>query len=411
MYIRRVKDEKREFLVRGKPVALNPGDGFTMVLDEFLYVLRSSRSGVTPQFESVKRSGGVETPVSLSSVPSTLSTQSKRGPDPFAYTSDLATTKSKSVSSAPLPVGDPIAIDDDDDELRQVMALSRATSGLDPKPDAAQTNSTEADEDYARQLQEQFDAEENAVAAAAKKAVVSAPTPRPVVSASSSNTTSSSFGLSLNRAPMVGTSKPGDLLGASSVNHLSTRKPVLAPATQALGRKQALVVDDSNLDEDAMNEMADAFSSAVTRDTSSARPPTTNTFSSKNRSNVSGLTAMGVKSGIQPSSATLHTRTPFQRPPGYNAPFQSKAKPLAPERPSDSNPVSANRLSMPVVKKSGALMGRLLEREKEDSSAPRKQSGKRSPPENISSEEESFENEDTILGDLQHISPKKRRFG
>ena len=53
MYIRRVDDMRREFIPRNDKVPLMVGDGFTLILDDHLYVL--SQGGVeTPLFTSIK---------------------------------------------------------------------------------------------------------------------------------------------------------------------------------------------------------------------------------------------------------------------------------------------------------------------------------------------------------------------
>jgi hypothetical protein len=52
MYVRRRKDEAREFLVRGKPVSLLTGDGFTLLFDKHLWVLQN-KTGPTPTFRSL----------------------------------------------------------------------------------------------------------------------------------------------------------------------------------------------------------------------------------------------------------------------------------------------------------------------------------------------------------------------
>lgn len=58
MYVRRRADTKREFLRRNHMTTLQPGDGFTFVMDDHLHVIRHSQ-GTTPTFESCEQLHGI----------------------------------------------------------------------------------------------------------------------------------------------------------------------------------------------------------------------------------------------------------------------------------------------------------------------------------------------------------------
>lgn len=229
MYIRRSKDEKRVFLVRGVAKDLHLGDGFTLVLDKYLYVLRR-KLGTVPQFESVIAAASSQS--NISKVPTSSSTASStKHPDvdPFRYTPDHSKSSKPSapskpsngntVSKAPIDL-----IDEDDEEFNKAIAISRAESGI-TAADVACLDSTENDEEFARRMQAQFDAEDKQKEADAR---VAAATSRPTLSSvrhaepTKRVPAAQSMLNPLQKRVDFGSSKPGDHIGASASNRLSS---------------------------------------------------------------------------------------------------------------------------------------------------------------------------------------------
>lgn len=417
---------------------LHPGDGFTLVLDKYLHVLKNSKS-TTPQFESVKRP--TEEASSISSAPTLSSTSSSRprsSDDPFAYTADPSLPKKdKAVTSnavthrAPKTTPSIVNLDDDDEglkqpetedeELERALQLSRMdTGGVKPVEEPQ-----EDDEAMARRLQAEFDQEEARASKEAQKALQRPPS-------------TTRLPLDRPKSSLFHSAVPGSKIGSTPSNRLSS--PVnhsTSSQLSTLGRKVVSDSPESKLDPDSLYDMLETYSVPST-----AQKTTSNDHSSGPLPSGSTLQRPPTSSSTRGSS-TIHS-APIPKKTASNesstrsdwglslprqsaGSWQSKSTSLqdeAPKPPQGSKVMSG----LPMVHRSADLKGtkastadqasksRLSQmlKEKPMAAPTAPKSNKKLPNfvavDDLESETEEFEDDEaeSILGKIDSPPPKKK---
>lgn len=407
MYIRRVKDEKRVFLVRTQSKQLAVGDGFTLVMDKYLYVLRR-KVGTTPQFESVVQAHNAQSSNTHATTSSSTTTSTRHSsPDPFAYTTETTKSSKPSTNSTSSNGAqaskEPISIDLDEDEaFRTAIALSRQESGVTEKDATdALEEPKQSDEELARQLAEQWKLEDAEQAVREQKqeaaARLAAANPRPTHSLRHADPTAFTRSLLTPAKRSVATSsKPGDLIGASSRLN-STPSSTTA---QLLSHRKVVEVDeDLSMDAGTALDMDDIYDSAPSKASSKAAK----------LASVRPKTGLGKPKGhlTAPIPGASKWATDLDRPPKVpltpprDAVWQSKAKTEVGPRPSNGLPVVVSKSSLQPERLSAALLKKTgLELEE-----PRPHDAKRAAPPFV----EDDEDDDGILGNLDsYPSPSKK---
>jgi hypothetical protein len=233
--IRRVEDTQREFFPgRNEEVPLRPGDGFTLVLDDHLFVLRL-RDRTTPQFVSLMTQSSPNFDFDLEQESSSSATKRRSE-------SDITATAPLPKRAKPYATTPPVSIHAAD-TLKEPEQVD-SDSDLDAESQMAK------DEAIARQLQEELnrqEMEEQRPAANTSRRIYGGPTqPQRAsnVPTTSSKTSSSSLATTATKRPHNGSTSPelekeaenldeatqNDMFGTYSSSTLSaTSKPSEPP--------------------------------------------------------------------------------------------------------------------------------------------------------------------------------------